>query len=400
MRHSGESIVATTTNVINGGLAINEVGTDPNGTPGFDTDGSGDIDALKDEFIEIINVSGSPISLAGVELWEDQLVHSFSGGTLGAGEVLLILDNNADLASAQAANPGATIVVASGSLSLSNTGDGLAMVDTTSGDYVAFNYGNAVGGDEAADSPSFPGTNLIGTDDVALTADGQSIQRDPAGDDNIVVDDATPGLLCFAEGTLIRSLNGEVPVETLEVGQKIQTASGQECDVLWLGRQTAQPGSAQVPAKLEPVRIHKGALANGVPHSDLTVTADHGLVVDDLVINAGCLVNGSTIQWVPAGELPKSVTYYHIETKHHEVILANGAPTETFIDYVGRQSFDNYQEYVDMYGCERIIPELKYTRISAKRQLPKHICERFDIPSYDDAVEAEFVEMMQTLNVG
>jgi hypothetical protein len=389
--------MATTTNVINGGLAINEVGTDPNGTPGFDTDADGNISALTDEFVEIINVSGAPISLANIELWEDQLVHSFSGGTLGAGETLLILDNTADLASAQAANPGATIVLASGTLGLSNSGDGLALVDSASGDYVALNYGNAVGGDQASDSAGFTGTNLIGTDDVALTPDGQSIQRLPAGDDNIVAGDATPGLLCFSEGTLISTSDGEVAVETLEIGQKILTASGQECDVLWLGRHTVRPGSARVPAKFEPVRIRKGALGDGVPHADLTVTADHGMIIDGLIVNAAALVNGSNIQWVPAADLPTSVTYYHIETKDHDIILANGALTETFVDYVGRQSFDNYQEYIDIFGCERTIPELKRTRISARRQLPKHMCERFDIPSFDDAVEAEFDEMMQNL---
>ncbi|MEQ6204047.1 Hint domain-containing protein [Sulfitobacter sp. HNIBRBA2951] len=390
--------MATTTNVINGGLAFNEVGGDPTGTPGFDADGSGTISAFSDEFIEIINVSGAPISLANVQIWEDQLVHSFAGGTLGAGEVLVVLDNTADLAAAQAANPTATIVLASGTMSLANSGDGLALVDTASGDYVALNYGDAVGGDQAASSPSFPGTNLIGTDDVALTPDGQSIQRAPSGDDNIVADDATPGLLCFAPGTLIQGPDGEVAVETLEIGQQILTASGQVCEVLWLGRQTVQPGHSAVPAALEPVRLRKGALGGGLPHSDLIVTADHGMVIDDMIINAGSLVNGPTIEWVPAAELPPRMTYYHIETAQHDVILANGAPTETFIDYVGRQSFDNYQEYVDLYGYERMIPEMTHRRISARRLLPPHIRTRFGIAICDGAVEGEFPQIIQDLS--
>ncbi|WP_299609786.1 Hint domain-containing protein [uncultured Tateyamaria sp.] len=366
----------TTTNVINGGLTINEIGSDPTGTPGFDTDGSGDINPLADEFIEIINVSSAPISLAGVELWEDQLVHSFTGGTLGAGETLLILDNTADLASAQAANPSATIVLASGSLAIANAGDGLALVDTASGDYVAFNYGDAVGGDQASDTSGFPGTNLIGTDNTALTPDGQSIQRDPAGDDNIVAGDATPGLVCFAEGTLISGPTGEVRVETLEIGQEILTASGHLCRVHWIGRQTVRPGSALVPAKMEPVRIRAGALGNGVPHSDLIVTAEHGMIIDGLVINAAALVNGTTVQWVPAADLPATVTYYHVETLHHDAILANGAETETFVDYVGRSAFDNYAEYVALYGCDRVIREMDRPRISAARLVPEEIKAR------------------------
>lgn len=368
--------MAITTNVIKGGLAINEVGSDPNGTPGFDTDGDGTASTFSDEFIEIINVSGGPISLANVELWEDQLVHSFAGGTLAAGDVLLILDNTANLTTAQASYPGAEVVLANGSLSLANSGDGIALVDTASGDYVAFNYGNAVGGDQASSSSGFPGTTLIGADNVAMTPDGQSIQRDPAGDDNIVAGTATPAVLCFTEGTLISTPNGETRVEALEIGHEVVTSAGNVCRVLWLGRQTVQMRSARLPERLEPVRIFAGAFGNGLPHSDLIVTADHGMVIDGLVINASALVNGTTIDWMPLSALPRRLTYYHIETEHHDVVLANGTPTETFVDYVGRHAFDNFQEYVDLYGHERIIPEMDHFRISTQRLVPQAIKTR------------------------
>lgn len=373
--------MATTANFIKGGLTINEVGSDPNGTPGYDTDGSGSVEALADEFIEIVNVSGSPISLAGVEVWEDQLVHSFSSGTLAAGEVLLILDNTADLSAAQTAYPGAMVVQASGSLALANSGDGLALVDTASGDYVALNYGNAVGGDTAADSPNFPGTNLIGTDNTALTPDGQSIQRMPAGDENLVEGTATPAMLCFAQGTLIATPLGEIPVEALEIGHDVTTAAGGITKVLWIGRQTVVPASALLPERLEPVRFAAGALGNDLPHSDLIVTADHGMIIDGLVINASALVNGTTIDWMRAQDLPPQLTYYHIETENHEVIRANGAPAETFVDYVGRQAFDNYDEYVQLFGFgdARNIPDMGYVRISSQRMVPDRIRARLNI---------------------
>ena len=72
----------------------------------------------------------------------------------------------------------------------------------------------------------------------------------------------------------------------------------------------------------------------------------------------------------PLAELDDSVTYYHVETENHDVILAEGAAAETFIDYLDRCGFDNYQEYLDLYGAERVIHEMPLPRISAGRLVP------------------------------
>ncbi|MEL7115480.1 MAG: Hint domain-containing protein, partial [Pseudomonadota bacterium] len=122
--------------------------------------------------------------------------------------------------------------------------------------------------------------------------------------------------------------------------------------------------------KREPVCITAGAMGGGLPHSDLYVSADHGMVLDGLVINASALVNGDTIRFVSASELPRMFIYYHIETEAHDVILANGAAAETFVDAVSRRDFDNYQEYLELYGTERIIPEMPMPRISSQRLVP------------------------------
>ena len=74
--------------------------------------------------------------------------------------------------------------------------------------------------------------------------------------------------------------------------------------------------------------------------------------------------------------LPERITYYHIETQNHDVILANGAPAETFIDYTGRKAFDNFAEYIDLYGEERAIYEMDRPRVSAARLLPPDIRAR------------------------
>lgn len=183
--------------------------------------------------------------------------------------------------------------------------------------------------------------------------------------------------LCFGEGTLISAPNGERRVEELCIGDLVSTASGETAGVFWLGRQTVYP--ALFGNRIAPVRIRAGALGQGLPHSDLTVTADHGMVVDGYVINASALVNGDTIDYVPMSELAEPFTVYHIETEHHNVILANGVASETFIDVAGREAFDNYQDYLDLYGVERIRPETAMPRISSARLVSQRIKARLKI---------------------
>jgi hypothetical protein len=69
----------------------------------------------------------------------------------------------------------------------------------------------------------------------------------------------------------------------------------------------------------------------------------------------------------------ETYTVYHIETEEHEIILANGAPAETFIDNVSRRAFDNYAEFEALYGDVPEMQELPYPRAMSARQVPAHI---------------------------
>ena len=188
---------------------------------------------------------------------------------------------------------------------------------------------------------------------------------------------------CFLAGSTIATPGGSSAVEDLRIGQPILTADGRVVPVRWIGRQIIHRSFSG--SKAQPVRLRAGALGDGLPHSDLTVTADHGMILDGLVINASALVNGDSIGFVPQAELPEQFTVYHVETDAHDVILANGAPSETFIDYRDRRAFDNFDEYLDLYGVERIIPEMARPRISSRRMLPQEIRNRLEP---DDALMA------------
>jgi len=209
--------------------------------------------------------------------------------------------------------------------------------------------------------------------------------------------DTSTFTVCFLEGTRIATPEGERVVESLAIGDLVLTADGRAVPVKWIGRQRIRNHPIFASPKLEPVRISAGALGDGLPHRDLYVTAAHGMILEGLVVNAGALVNGTTIRFVPLSEMPETFTWYHIETEGHEEILAHGAPTETFVDYVGRSRFDNHQEYLDLYGAERIIPEMRRPRVSEQRMLPAHLRARLGLPDHGAAVTAEAGALMRRL---
>lgn len=151
-----------------------------------------------------------------------------------------------------------------------------------------------------------------------------------------------PGVFgfCFATDTQIATPSGAAMVQDLQIGDVISTATGGSTRVLWVGRQTLMPAFNPA-ARRCLVRIKAGALGNNLPARDLRVTSDHGMLIDNLIVTAGALINGSTIDWEAPEALGDRYTVYHVETENHEVLLAEGAPAETFVDYAARRAFDN-----------------------------------------------------------
>jgi hypothetical protein len=164
-------------------------------------------------------------------------------------------------------------------------------------------------------------------------------------------------------------------VEDIAVGDPVLTADGKTVPVTWVGRLTVLPLFDRAAAQ-RLVRIKAGALGAGLPIRDLMLTADHAVMVDGLLLNAGTLVNGASIDYVPVRDLGERYTVYHIETDQHDLILAEGVPAETFVDMTGRKGFDNYDEYLALYGADRVIPEMQRPRISSSRMVPVSLRDR------------------------
>jgi hypothetical protein len=172
---------------------------------------------------------------------------------------------------------------------------------------------------------------------------------------------------CFMPGTLIRTAAGEVPVEKLEIGDLVLTHEGRSVPVRWIGRQTVSTIFANKDRVL-PIRVKAGALAENVPSRDLLVSPDHAILVEGALIQAGALVNGSSI--LRERNVPRIFTYYHIEVDDHSLILAENTPAETFVDNVDRLGFDNWAEYEALYPEGKHVQELPYPRAKSHRQVP------------------------------
>jgi hypothetical protein len=135
--------------------------------------------------------------------------------------------------------------------------------------------------------------------------------------------------ICFTPGTRILTPDGDVPVESLAVGDLVVTLDRGPQPVRWIGRRSF-PGHG----RSEPVRIAAGALGNA---REMRVSRQHRFLLrgwradlhfgESEVLVAVChLLNGTSIAASPCAE----VDYIHLLFDRHEIIFAEGAPTESF----------------------------------------------------------------------
>lgn len=149
---------------------------------------------------------------------------------------------------------------------------------------------------------------------------------------------------CFLKNTLIRTPAGDVPVDSLAIGDAVMGADGDPLAVKWIGRRKYSGEQAQN-AEIRPIRIKTSAFADGMPDRDLFISPSHALLIEGFHVPAGGLVNGVSI--APADA--EDIEYFHVETERHSSIIANNTPAETFIDDDSRRLFDNADEFFRLY---------------------------------------------------
>ncbi len=151
-------------------------------------------------------------------------------------------------------------------------------------------------------------------------------------------------VVCFAEGTLIQTKHGLVAVEDLQPGQLILTNDDRFQPLVMNMSSTISQRALQTDQKLRPVRISAGAMGNGLPHRDLLVSRQHRMLVQSKIAERMFGKSQALISAIKLTELPgifvdtnvTSVTYHHLLFEDHEVVFAEGAPSESL--FTGKEA--------------------------------------------------------------
>jgi hypothetical protein len=146
---------------------------------------------------------------------------------------------------------------------------------------------------------------------------------------------------CFAAGTRILTVNGEVAVEDLREGDTVITArdgAGGAKRIVWTGKRSLDIARHPSPDEIRPIRICAGAFAPGLPQRDLRVSPHHAIYAMGVLVEAKSLVNDAT---VIREQDTRFVTYHHIELESHDIILAEGLPAESYLETGSRSAFED-----------------------------------------------------------
>lgn len=226
----------------------------------------------------------------------------------------------------------------------------------------SFVFGQNFGGDLIVDFGSGDTIDLTAFNSITNVSQLTIVQAGPnvvvyvpgGSGGSIVVQNATIAqvtssiqVACLLRGTMVRTPAGDVAVESLAIGDEVITVDGKAKPVKWIGRRAYARAFIENNARVAPVVLKAGSLGRNLPARDLSVSPEHAVLVDNVLVAAKSLVNGTTILQDFGAE---SVEYFHLEFDAPEVIFTNGVATESYVDHGNRRMFANYAEYVELYG--------------------------------------------------
>lgn len=159
-----------------------------------------------------------------------------------------------------------------------------------------------------------------------------------AADDGTLLPAPFAGVPCFAAGTMIATPTGPRAVQTLLAGDLLSTVDHGALPVLWVGHCQIGTRDLDLRPNQRPILIAAHALGPNRPARDLIVSPQHRMLItsriaqrmtgqSDVLVAARHLVGmpGITVQLVD------TITYWHVLLEGHQLLLAEGAVTESLL---------------------------------------------------------------------
>lgn len=202
--------------------------------------------------------------------------------------------------------------------------------------------------DAAATIGTVSGTATVTYTDIAPGTYRLFVGENNTGDGEALNISVTSGqalevVPCFARGSLIQSENGPVAIEFLRPGDMILTENGPK-PIRWIGSRRFSVDILAAKPNLRPIRIDAGSLGHNMPETVLVVSPQHRVLVrsaiaqrmfgaQQVLVAAKQLLE---LDGVSVAEDLTEIEYFHLMFDQHEIILSNGAKTESM--YAGKQA--------------------------------------------------------------
>ncbi len=192
--------------------------------------------------------------------------------------------------------------------------------------------------------------NSDGTLTIDADGDNETVYfnytiQDSAGETDTALVEIEQRPPCFTPGTLIRTSEGDIPVEDLRAGMLVETLDSGLQPIAWIGKSNMPPQRESLP-----IRIKAGVLDN---ETDLVVSPQHRVLISgvraellfgcaEVLVRAKHLVDGRD---VVICEQDTPVTYFHILMPQHELLYTEGQWSESF--QPGRQTLHSFDPFAN-----------------------------------------------------
>ncbi|MFY0616630.1 Hint domain-containing protein [Shimia sp.] len=191
-------------------------------------------------------------------------------------------------------------------------------------------------------------------------------------------------IVCFTPGTKILTPLGEVSVENLQEGDQVVTRDNGLQTIRWAGRKHVSAQELMTRPEFRPILIKQGALGPNQPERDMMVSPSHRMLLvseqaellfdeREVLVSAKHLLHLDGVEQVDAA----GVDYIHFMCDNHEVVLADGAWSESFqpgeysMNGIGKEQRDEifalFPELKDLDG----LANYTTARLSLKRHEAK-----------------------------